>query len=257
MAIQHKQAGIRAHHVLKAAQKWREQNGYGGFRPSRHYDVIIEGEHFPPKAIVAIANELSGGPKMRQADFPGAWDGKWHRELKRLGFVIVPKGLVPADPEEAGPLALAAEDIREVLADHPGDATVRETLVMARLGQGKYRKELLALWGGSCAVTGCSVTQAIRASHAKPWRDSSDEERLNPNNGLPLVANLDALFDAGFITFDSDGMMLVSPALDEETGLLENVSRRLRLRPTKEQAEFLYFHAEEVFEHYSTDNLMF
>src|SRR5579864_5223018 len=81
MVIQSKRGGIKAHHVLKAAQKWREQTGYGGFRPSRHYDVIIQGEHFPPKAIVAIANELAGGGKMRPADFPGAWDGKWHREL--------------------------------------------------------------------------------------------------------------------------------------------------------------------------------
>jgi hypothetical protein len=243
--------------VLKAAQKWREHDGYGGFRASRHYDVVIEGEHFPPKAIVAIANELSGGRKMRPSDFPGAWDGKWHRELKRLGFAIVPKGLVPSDPEEAGPVALAAEDIKDVIAGHPDDATTRETLVMARLGQGRYRKELLALWGGSCAVTGCGITQVIRASHAKPWCDSTDEERLNPNNGLPLVANLDALFDCGLITFEEDGTMRVSPALDEQAGLLDGMPNRLRHRPTKEQAKFLHYHAEEVFEHYAIDDLMF
>lgn len=194
---------------------------------------------------------------MRPSDFPGAWDGKWHRELQRLGFSIVPKGLVRSDPEEAGTLALAAQDIKEVIAGHPDDVTMRETLVMARLGQGRYRKELLALWASSCAVTGCKVTQVIRASHAKPWCDSTDDERLNPNNGLPLVANLDALFDSGFIGFDGDGGMLVSPALDETAGLLNNIPRRLRQKPTNEQAEFLRYHVEEVFEHYSPDDLIF
>ncbi len=248
MAISATRRGsIKVHHVLRAAQIWRERIGYRGFRASRHYDVVIEGEHFPPKAIVSIANELSTGQKLRPSDFPGAWDGKWHRVLKDLGFVIVPKGLVPPDPEEAGPLALAAEDINAVLAEHPVDATERETLVLARLGQGRYRKELLALWDGRCAVTNCSITQVVRASHAKPWSESTDEERLNPNNGLPLVANLDALFDAGLISFSADGTMLVSPVV-EGNDLLINVSRRLRMRPTREQADFLRYHEEEVFQ---------
>jgi len=255
MAIVKKRTGIGPHHVVDAAKKWRQQPGYGGFGSSRHYDVVIEGEHFPPKAIVAIANELAGGRRMRPAEFPGAWDGKWHRELKRLGFTIVPRGLVPPDPDEAGPSALAAEDIKAVLAEHTTDATARETLVMARLGQGKYRKGVLELWGGTCAVTACTVTQAIRASHAKPWCDSTDDERLNPNNGLPLVANLDALFDSGLISFDRNGEMLVSPALHEGSRLLDNTPRRLRKTPTAEQAAFLEYHGEEVFQHCSLEDV--
>lgn len=255
MAISNDQ--MRSHHVFAAARKWREEPGYGGFKPSRHYDVVIEGEHYPPKAIVAIANELASGQQMRPSDFPGAWDGKWHRELKRLGFAIVPKGLVPPDPDEAGPSALAGEEIKELLEEHPGDATKRETLVLARLGQGKFRNELLALWGRQCAVTGCTVTQVIRASHARPWCDSTDEQRLNPNNGLPLVANLDALFDAGLIAFDGEGKMLVSPALDDEAGLLENVPRCLIKPPSKSQAEFLLYHEEEVFQKEFYEDLLF
>src|ERR1700688_2426247 len=49
----------------------------------------------------------------------------------------------------------------------------------------------------------------------RDWCNSTDDERLNPNNGLPLVANLDALFDSGLISFDRNGEMLVSPALHE------------------------------------------
>lgn len=37
----------------------------------------------------------------------------------------------------------------------------------------------------------------LRASHAKPWKDSSDAEHLDVYNGLLLAVHLDALFDRG------------------------------------------------------------
>lgn len=83
---------FRRHHVIEAARRWREQPGYGGFRESRQYDVIIRGKPYPPKAIVAIAGELAGGRLLLPSEFPGAWDGKWHRALKSLRFDIVAKG---------------------------------------------------------------------------------------------------------------------------------------------------------------------
>jgi predicted restriction endonuclease len=51
----------------------------------------------------------------------------------------------------------------------------------------------------------------LRASHSKPWRDSSNEERLDGENGLLLTPSIDHLFDRGFISFRSDGRLLVSP----------------------------------------------
>ncbi|WP_245431366.1 HNH endonuclease signature motif containing protein, partial [Rhodoplanes roseus] len=42
-------------------------------------------------------------------------------------------------------------------------------------------------------MTGCEVEDVLRASHIKPWRDASDQERLDPRNGLLLSATLDAL----------------------------------------------------------------
>ncbi|AOJ27424.1 hypothetical protein WJ12_20905 [Burkholderia seminalis] len=43
---------------------------------------------YPVEAIVAIALEQAGVPLMTPADFPGRFDGRWHRELKALGFEI-------------------------------------------------------------------------------------------------------------------------------------------------------------------------
>jgi predicted restriction endonuclease len=54
------------------------------------------------------------------------------------------------------------------------------------------------------------------ASHIKPWRSSTDQERLDGENGLLLTPNVDSLFDRGFISFDDDGTLLVSPVMDEQ-----------------------------------------
>jgi putative restriction endonuclease len=85
-----------------------------------------------------------------------------------------------------------------------------ERLVRARIGQGGFRKEVLAAWGGRCAITGCATTQVLRASHIMPWRYADNDEGLDPNNGLPWIANLDCLFDASLIGFDGRGGMVVS-----------------------------------------------
>ena len=58
-------------------------------------------------------------------------------------------------------------------------ATEKEQLILARIGQGTFRSNVLALWGDRCAVTGSSF--AVLASHIKPWRHCSNAERLDPN----------------------------------------------------------------------------
>ena len=70
-----------------------------------------------------------------------------------------------------------------------------ERMVRQRVGQQALRNAMLDYWGSACAVTGLKVTEALRASHAKPWAEcDSDAERLDVFNGFLLSANLDALF---------------------------------------------------------------
>ena len=92
-------------------------------------------------------------------------------------------------------------------------ATERDATVLQRVGQNLFREGLMALWGGRCAVTGLDVPALLRASHAKPWADSSDAERMDVYNGLLLAAHWDAAFDAGLVSFDADGRPLWSPKL--------------------------------------------
>ncbi len=138
-------------------------------------------------------------------------------------------------------------DVKAILS-RKSDSTVKEALVDARVGQGWFRAQVLLHWDGRCAVTGCAVQDAIRASHIKPWRLSTDEERLNPLNGLPLLATFDALFDAGLITFAENGEMLVSDELPaSERSRLGVDACRLSRQPSAITASYLAFHRAEIF----------
>ncbi len=106
-----------------------------------------------------------------------------------------------------------------------------ERLVRQRIGQDRFRNAMLNYWGNACAVTGISVTDVLRASHAKPWSNcNSDAERLDVFNGFLLCANLDALFDRFLITFDTDGLIVVSGKIDINQRKTLGLNSSLKLR---------------------------
>ncbi|MFT9018324.1 HNH endonuclease [Acetobacter malorum] len=107
--------------------------------------------------------------------------------------------------------------------------TQKQALIKARIGQGIFREGLIERWGGRCAVTGVSILEVLRASHIKPWAIASDNERLDPNNGLLLIATLDAAFDKHLISFSDDGEMLLSERLGTGGYALLGVSPDARL----------------------------
>jgi len=136
------------------------------------------------------------------------------------------------------------EDIRST----PGlDNTTRQALIAARVGQGQFRKQVAQRWERSCAVNGCAQQEVLRASHVKPWWASTNQERLDPANGIFLTANLDALFDRGLLTFDDDGKMLVSKSVPSVDRSLLGVPRRLRRSPRTDERLFLKYHRDQVF----------
>ena len=128
------------------------------------------------------------------------------------------------------------------------DSTTIDRIVSSRRGQGKYRKDLIRLWG-KCAITECKQVELLRASHIKPWRDSSNSERLDPHNGLLLTPNYDLLFDIGMITFDSKGAINISPSLDEETLETLGVSYEARLTEVRSESEkYLKYHRKHIYQ---------
>jgi len=138
-------------------------------------------------------------------------------------------------------------DLKSILGKG-SNATTKETLANARVGQGAFRDHVLQMWDSQCCVTGSRTLDAIRASHIKPWRDSTDDERLDPCNGLPLIATLDALFDAGLITFADDGELIVSKRVNsKERKRLGLSGQQLSRIPKEKTAEFLCYHRKSIF----------
>ena len=107
--------------------------------------------------------------------------------------------------------------VQQQILEDPGlEATIKESLIQARRGQGKFRANVEAI-ERSCRMTGVSNPSLLIASHIKPWRlCQSSEERLDGMNGLMLTPDADLLFDRGFISFKDIGDVLISPRIDRE-----------------------------------------
>ena len=65
--------------------------------------------------------------------------------------------------------------------------TEYEQIIKSRIGQGLFRHELLKR-DKVCRVCGLNITSLLYASHIKPWKDSNNEERLDPYNGFVLCS---------------------------------------------------------------------
>ncbi|NIK06858.1 hypothetical protein FHY11_000324 [Xanthomonas arboricola] len=190
----------------------------------------------------------------------GSWLKKEHEDLYESwikGESLMPSDYLSNDGRnEQGSFLL--QDLHQ-LSSEPS-TTTREQLIDARLGQGKFRREVLARWDGRCAVTGCTMVALLRASHVQPWAyvakasrrlSGGLDPRLDPENGLPLVATLDALFDSGLMTFNDDGGALFADALTEkELVAMKLIPARARLRslPGDMMRHYLQIHREEVFQ---------
>ena len=129
------------------------------------------------------------------------------------------------------------------------DPTVREALVKQRRGQEKYRDDLEKLWSGRCPITGINHPAFLVASHAKPWADSNPTERLDPYNGILLAVHIDRLFDGGWITFDSKGLMTVSTQLpmDAAEKILSGCQSRV-IPLHRNHEDYLAYHRVRIFQ---------
>ena len=126
--------------------------------------------------------------------------------------------------------------------------TDREAIIRARRGQGLFKQQVMEI-ENHCRITLVSNPVHLVASHCKPWRDSNNQERLSGDNGLLLTPSIDHLFDRGFIGFQDNGELIISPvahrpSLDrmgiDTTGTV-NVGRF-----SSGQKSFLDFHRKMV-----------
>lgn len=139
-------------------------------------------------------------------------------------------------------------ELNQVQADTTLPETDRQAIVLARRGQGLFKKRVMTI-EHACRITGVNREEHLRASHCKPWRDATNEERLDGENGLLLTPSIDHLFDRGFISFEDNGQVIVSPVAHRESLV------RMGIKPENPpkvgrfstgQRRFLEFHRDNV-----------
>jgi len=145
--------------------------------------------------------------------------------------------------------APTAEDLRREFEDitrHLPQETEVERLEVKRIGQQKFREGLMYRWNCRCPLTGIEDSELLTASHIKPWRDSDNDERLDPDNGFLFSALWDAAFDRGLVTFGDDGEPRFSDGLSDRACKQLRWKRALQL--TNRNREYLVWHRERVFQ---------
>ena len=122
--------------------------------------------------------------------------------------------------------------------------TERRGLVTSRVGQGIYRRELLNKFQNKCAVTGAELKEILIASHIVPWKDSSDKERRDVNNGILLSPTYDALFDKHLISFDDSGSIIISSKIKNLVNVL-GIDLHAKIKVDDEMKNYLSRHREQ------------
>jgi hypothetical protein len=161
---------------------------------------------------------------------------------RKGSFGVIRKYWINDDVSEV----IAKGQEQEVMADAMLTETQKSQIVLARVGQGAFRKKLIKHWG-KCSATDCLQIDILRASHIKPWSESSNSERLDVYNGLLLNPNLDALFDKGYVTFDDEGKILISPYLSDRDREILKCSADLRVKLSPQHFKYLAWHREHLY----------
>jgi putative restriction endonuclease len=136
----------------------------------------------------------------------------------------------------------------QVEGDASVDETDREAIVRARRGQGLFKQRVMVI-ETCCRITGVENPSHLLASHCKPWRDSTNEERLNGENGLLLTPSIDHLFDRGFIGFEDSGNLIISPVAHKPSLQKMGVETNRQVNVgdfTEGQQHFLDYHRNAV-----------
>ncbi len=139
------------------------------------------------------------------------------------------------------------EEIR-ILSNTSMTITEKEAIVKSRVGQGLFREKLLNKYG-SCIITGLDVPQILIASHIKPWAVSTNDERIDENNGLILSATYDRLFDNGLISFTPKGKIMISKSINQKSAniLALSESNYYDLKISNAMKNYLQYHNDVIF----------
>jgi len=122
-----------------------------------------------------------------------------------------------------------------------------EVKLMIRKSHEKFRKDLLPLWENKCALCEIELPVLLQASYSKPWKDSTDSERVDPYNGILLCYNHDALYAKGYIAFDGQGKLHISASIPEDDYVIYNIYPKKRIARYEENKPYFKWHKRNIF----------
>ena len=220
--------------------------------------------------VIKIANLIGRTPSavnMKIGNF-----GSFDNRLKERGIV----GLSNASKldkeifyEFNGKWDELAYESKELIAKYNGEQILdnykdipngyeKETLIKQRVHQQFFRQAVLASYNGACCITGLSNPELLVASHIKPWKDSTSNEKTDPKNGLCLNSLYDKAFDRGFITISDKYEIIVSNKIrdicnGESVDKFFNILKGHKINlPEKflPQKEYLQYHNDCIYENW-------
>lgn len=115
-----------------------------------------------------------------------------------------------------------------------------------RIAQPLFRRDVVAAYGGKCALTQSDCLEVLDAAHIQPFRGVASH---HVQNGIALRKDVHSLFDAGLLTFAPDGAVTLSRQLSA-TSYAELAGRKASfpIAPDKRPSpDALQFHRGSIF----------
>lgn len=84
----------------------------------------------------------------------------------------------------------------EILKNPPKAKDVYRKVCDRGMAQKIFKEVVLKAYDSKCAICNNSFYDTLNAAHIKPWSIASDEERIDPRNGILLCPCHHALFDS-------------------------------------------------------------
>lgn len=116
-----------------------------------------------------------------------------------------------------------------------------------RLGERAFRARMMPLWAHQCTICTIDLPIVLQASRAKPWKDCTSDERIDPYNGMLLCANHAILYKKGYIAFDGQGRIHIATDISEEDYEKFGIHSKMKIARTERNKPYFKWHKRYLF----------